>query len=376
MGRHVLSLGRVFGVRVGLDASVLVIVVLFASALATTAMPAAAPHHSGLAYAVAGVVSAVLLLASLLAHELAHAVVAQRRGVEVVGITLWMLGGVAELKGEAQNARDDLRIAGVGPLSSLVAALLLGVTAVLAAAGGASDLVVAVFAQLAAVNVLLAVFNLIPGAPLDGGRVLRGLLWLRWRDHDRAARAAARAGRAVGVGLVALGVMERVVLGAMDGLWLVLIGWFIGTAARSEEATVGLVAMLRDVPVGEVMRRDVLTVDGQEQVDDFLRGTVVSRRFSTYPVVDVGGRLVSLATLPDLQRLPAARRQAVRVADVARPRSAVLVVGPDEPVLDVLHRMGPDTGNRVVVEDHGAVVGLLTPTDVARLVQLGAAPTA
>lgn len=372
MGGRALRLGRILGVQVSLDLSVVVIVALFATALAGTALPARAPGYSTPAYAVAGVAAAVLLLASLLAHELAHAVVAQRRGVEVVGITLWMLGGVAELKGEAQNARDDLRIAGVGPLTSLAAAVVFGMAAGITAGLGASELVVAVLAHLSALNVLLAVFNLIPGAPLDGGRVLRGLLWLRWRDHDRAARSAARAGRTVGTVLVALGVLQVLVLGTLDGLWLVLVGWFIGTAARSEEANVGLEALLRGVPVGDVMSRDVLTVDGTEPVAGFLSGTVVARRFSTYPVVDELGHLSGLATLHDLQALPPFQRSRTTVADVARPRAKVLVVAPDEQVLDVLHRMGAETGNRVVVEDGGTVVGLLTPTDVARLLQLGA----
>jgi Zn-dependent protease len=181
--------------------------------------------------------TAVAFFATLLAHELGHAVVARRAGPRVEGITLWLLGGVAKLDGEAANPRAELGIAAVGPLISLVlAASVVAVSAV----AGLPRLVVASVAWLARINLLLAIFNLLPAAPLDGGRVLRGLLWWRTQDRLRSAVVAARMGRLLGALLIGLGFGEFVVGAAISGLWLALLGWFLLNAARAEETNARL----------------------------------------------------------------------------------------------------------------------------------------
>jgi len=233
--RPSIPLGRIAGIKVGINLSVFLIVVILVSALTTGQLPAAFPDRSNTAYVIAAIIAAVLFLASLLAHELAHALVARRNGIEVESIVLWLLGGVAQLRGEAKTPGADFRIAIVGPLTSLGLAIGFGLSAGGLGLLGATGLPSGVLAYLAATNAMLAVFNLIPAAPLDGGRVLRAALW-RWRGvRQTAAVNAARAGRVLGFVLIALGVLQVVTGSRLGGVWLALLGWFVVSAATAEE---------------------------------------------------------------------------------------------------------------------------------------------
>jgi len=188
--------GRIAGIRVGINWSVLVIFALIAYGLAGQYLPRVYPREGVAAYVVAGVTAAVVFVASLLAHEIAHALVAWRNGVSVEGITLWLFGGVARLSGEAPSPGAEVRIAGVGPLVSLVLGLGFGAAAAIAAAAGVSGLALAALEWLGGVNIALAVFNVVPAAPLDGGRLLRAVVWWRTGDRRKATAVASRAGRA------------------------------------------------------------------------------------------------------------------------------------------------------------------------------------
>ncbi|GHE14983.1 site-2 protease family protein [Streptomyces alanosinicus] len=248
-----LSLGRIAGVRVGLHWSVLVIVALVTVALANGRFPAAHPGHSPFAYWALAVLTALVFLVSLLAHELAHAVVARRDGVQVEGITLGMLGGAVRLRGEAPSPAAECRIAGVGPLTSLLTGAALTGLAMGLAALRVSGLVVEAVAWVGAINVLLAVFNALPAAPLDGGRLLRAYLWHRTGDRLRATRGASAAGRVLGWCMVLSGFADVLFAGHLTGLWPALIGWFLITAASGEARQAQILGMLDGVPVRRVM---------------------------------------------------------------------------------------------------------------------------
>jgi Zn-dependent protease/CBS domain-containing protein len=302
---------------------------------------------------------------------LAHAIVARRNGIEVAGITLWLFGGVAQLRSEPRSPGADFRVAVVGPLTSVLAGVVFGLLAVVLRALGVHGLPLGVLAYLSGVNMLLAVFNLIPAAPLDGGRVLRAALW-HWR-HDRfsAAVTAARAGRVFGYVLVALGALQVVTDNGLDGLWLVLIGLFLVNAAAAEEQQSRLAQLLHGVRVADVMTSHPVTASPVEPLDRFVADTVLRHRFSGYPLVDQQGHLAGLATLNRIRAIPPERRPVTRLGDVACPQDDVPIARPDEPLVALLQRMaGCTDGRAVVVDNDGRVIGVVSPSDISRVVTM------
>lgn len=366
-----LRLGRIFGIRVGLNWSLLLVFLLIAWSLATGLFPAETRGQSSAAYWTAGVIAAILFLASLLAHELAHALVAQRMGVRVEGITLWLFGGVARLSGSGNSARSEAAITIVGPLTSLVlggAFLLIG-----QALGGSSNLAGTVASWLGRINVILAAFNLLPAFPLDGGRVLRSLLWARWGDIVRATVVAARVGRVFGFLLIALGVADFFLSGnVINGLWSVFLGWFLLTAARSEESDVLIRQALTGITVGRVMTPNPVQAPDYISVTELLDRYVFAHRFATFPVHDLSGALTGVVTLSRIKSVPADRRQVTRVRDIACPISEVPTAQVDEPLVDVMTRLGGCSEGRVLVLGGGVLAGILSPRDVNRIIEQAA----
>ncbi|MGW7543187.1 site-2 protease family protein [Streptomyces sp. NPDC054770] len=362
-----LSLGRIAGVRVGLHWSVVVIVALITVALARGRFPAAHPGHSLVAYWGLAVLTAVVFLFSLLAHELAHAVVARRNGVEVEGITLWMLGGAARLRGEAPSPAAELRIAGVGPLTSLLAGGVLAGAAAGLDALRVSGLVVEAVAWLGAINILLAVFNALPAAPLDGGRLLRAYLWHRTGDRLRATRGASAAGRALGWFMVVTGFADVLFVGSLSGLWPALIGWFLIAAATAESRQAQLRGVLAGVPVRRVMTPSPVTVPATANLSDFLaEGPFGRYRHAAFPVLAADGSVTGLLTVRRVEAVPPQARAHTTARDAMLPLGDVVTVAPDEPVLDLLPRLQESPVRRALVLDQGRLVGILTVADVTR----------
>jgi len=370
--RQTITLGRVAGIRLGLNGGAVVIVVLLAAGLAFGRLPAVHPGQSPVVYLTAGLVAAVLFLASILAHELAHALVARANGVEVEAITLWLLGGVAELRNEPKTPGAEFAIAVVGPVTSGVVGGLFGVVAFGLSSAEAGGIAVAVASYLAVTNVALAVFNLVPAAPLDGGRVLRAAVW-RWTgDRARAAIAAARAGRIFGLVLIGGGVAQALLLrSGLGGLWWVLLGWFLVQAAAAEEERARLGRKLHGVTVAEVMTARPVVADPDLPVAGFIDRVALADPYSTYPLVDRHGRLTGLVTLNRIRAVPPQQRATRRLADIACPPDQVPVARPEEPLVDLLPRLhGCVDGRAVVVDDAGRVVGLVSPRDISNAMAL------
>ncbi len=369
--RESLRLGRIAGVSVGINWSVLAIFLLIAVSLAGGRLPDAYPGEPSAAYVTAGLVTALLFFASLLAHEVSHAVVAQRNGIEVEGIVLWLFGGVAKMKGDADEPGPAFRIAAVGPFVSILLGLLfLGITALLDERG-VEGLVVECSRWLGVINLALAVFNLFPGAPLDGGRVLRAILWRITGDKERSWAQAARAGKVVGFVVIGLGVLQFAAFG-VGGLWLVLIGWFLVSAARVEEAQAELRGSLGDMPVERLMSANPVTVPAQATLEEFLDLWVFRHRFSTFPVTDQHGRTVGLVTVNRIKGVPPEMRRTTTVGELAAPLGEVAQARPGERVVDVLDRLGGGEDRRLLVVDGGHVVGIISPVDVIRVMELNA----
>jgi len=364
-------IGRIAGIRVTADWSVLVIGVLLAWGVAGGAVPAAAPHTPLWLAWVAGSVVALLLIGSLAAHELGHAVLARRRGIAVEGIRLWLFGGVAQMSGDWMTGRTEMLVAAVGPaITFVVAAVSTGVTWVLATVG-APNVVVLVPEYLAALNILLLVFNLIPAFPLDGGRILRGFIWSRTNNRLTATVIAARAGRVFAIALVGLGVVDLFFFDPIGGFWLMLIGWFLDGAARGETHGEQARHALEGVLVGDVMSKNPVVVPSWITVELLVDQYVMGHDFTTFPTHSIDGRVDGLVTMRAIKRLPAQQRRNRRAIDIAIPAAAVPIARREERLTDLLKRIGNASDGRAMVFDADHLVGIVSPSDVARLLQTG-----
>jgi Zn-dependent protease len=368
-----LRFGRVAGIPVGASWSALLIALLIAWSLGGQLLPAQVPGLAPAAYWLAGAAGAGLFLGSLLAHEIGHALVARRAGLRVRGITLWLLGGVAQLEDEPASPGDELRVAIVGPAVSLALAVGFGLAAVALSVTGGPALAGVVAAWLALANAVLAVFNLLPAAPLDGGRVLRGLLWRRHGNRVRASVTATRAGVWVGSGLIGYGLLGALTGWGIGTLWTALIGWFLVTAARQERDQALLGRGLGGLRADQVMATAPAVAPAWFTVDAFLRNYVEPWQATILPLRSFDGHPAGVVTAAALYAVPRDRRHIVRAGDVAIPMSALLEVAPDQPVGDLAARLAGGRTVAVVVAG-GQLLGLITADDLARAAAQGGPP--
>jgi Zn-dependent protease/CBS domain-containing protein len=361
--------GRIAGIRVGVHWSVLVIFALIAWGLAVSRFPAVYPEYGTGAYVSAAVLTAVVFFVSLLAHELSHALVARRNGLGVEDITLWLFGGVARLSGEARSPGAELRIAGVGPLVSLVLGVVFFGIAEVLRTSGYQGLVLAGFAWLGGINIALAVFNAIPAAPLDGGRLLRSIIWWRTGDRLKATRWASGAGRIFGWVLVALGLFTFFTGGAFGGLWLALIGWFLAGAATAESQQATVRDQLRGLAIRDVMTPNPVTAPASMTVQDLLNSDLIQHRYSSFPLTDDGGPLVGLVTFNQIRRVAPHARATTQLRDIACPLEQVAQAQPEQPAADLLSRLSECAEGRALVLSHGRLVGIISPSDISRVLR-------
>lgn len=362
-----IRIGRIAGIEIRFHWSLLVIFTLITWSLATggfTGGPAGTTADW-----IAAVVAATLFFAALLAHELGHALVARGKGQEVEGITLWVFGGVSTLKGESRDPGDELRVAIVGPLVSLAAAALFQAIALALGFLGAPLLVVAVPQWLAVINVILAVFNMLPAFPLDGGRVLRAWLWKRRGDRDSATRSAVAVGRGFGIGLIGLGLLLFMAGAAINGLWFVVLGWFLYGAAGAEASQSVVSSALQDIRVRQVMSSDPTVLPASMHVRDYIDQASRSR-FTSFPVADLGGQVIGLVTMRRVRAATARGEADATLAHVALPIDQVPTVSPDDTATTLLEQMQGAPDGRALVFDHGTLVGIVCPTDLQRMLEL------
>ena len=257
-----------------------------------------------------------------------------------------------------------------GPLMSLTLAAVFGGAAYGLGMLGVAHIVLGVAWWLAGINLLLGLFNLLPGAPLDGGRVLKAYLWRRHGDSVRAAIGAARAGRILAFILIALGLLEFLAGGMVGGVWLAFIGWFIFAASREEETQVITRQAIAGVRVADVMTAEPHTAPADITIEDFIQRYLLGDRHSSYPVADRNGSIIGLITLAQLRRVPPSQRAATLVREAAIPLPHVPTAAPREPLTALLERLGSDAGNRALVVVSRLLAGIVTPSDLSRLIDV------
>jgi Zn-dependent protease/predicted transcriptional regulator len=362
-----IELFKVAGIQVAIDYSWLVIFALILWSLASGYFPGQYPGYSTGLYWLVGLVASILFFGSVLAHELCHAAMGNRLGEGVHRITLFIFGGMAELEHEPRSGMDELKIAAVGPLSSLVMAAIFWLIARAVGVAPAAALWKAVFSYLAFVNLALALFNLLPGFPLDGGRILRAALWMRWGDLRRATAAAADWGNTIAWGLIAFGAMEIFSGALVGGIWLIFIGLFLRSAASSGYQSMIVEQAMSGARVGEIMVRDPIVFGPDITVADAIENYFLRYGFGGFPVA-ADGKVMGVVTLAQVRDCPASERATKRISEVMRPADGTIEIAPGAAVLDAIRQMVAADIGRLLVVDNGMLVGLITRTGVTRYV--------
>jgi Zn-dependent protease len=363
------TIGRYGGVEVRLNWSLIAVVALIVWSLTDGVFPSQNPGLSHNTYLGMAIVAAVLFLASILLHELGHSWVARHEGIEVDSITLWLFGGVSQFKGQFKSPGAEFRTAVTGPLVSIV----LGVVFVLIALAHPPSYVDGVAAWLGYINLILGVFNLIPAAPLDGGRVLHSALWRAKGDFAWATRISSEIGQGFGYLLIGLGLVMFFFQGSFSGAWLAFVGWYLLHAAKAEARYAATEQALRGLRVRDLMVRHPVTVDGDSTLGRFMDEVAGSHRFTTYPVLD-GGRPVGLLPFASVAAVPRSEWESRRVWDTMIPLDEVPVLTEDGQAVDALIELSEPQMSRALVIDNGHLAGLLSITDLARALEVGRRP--
>ena len=360
------TLGRIAGIPLCVNWSWLVVFALIVWTWATGVFPETNPGYSDGTYVALAVVGAILFFGSIVLHEYGHAIQATREGMEIDGITLWLFGGVARFKGNFPSAGAEFRIAVAGPLVSLALGVIFVLLAWLA---GLPETVDAVAAWLGYLNLTLLVFNLIPALPLDGGRVLRSILWAAKDDFVWATRIAAAIGRAFGYLFIAAGVAMLIFQGTFSGAWLAFIGWFLLMAASAEDRFTLARQALQGLRVRDLVVRDPVTTRPDVTIGDFMDEIVWKSRHTTYPVTD-NGHALGLLPFRCVAEVPRTEWETRTVRECMVPASDVPTVSENDELIDAAAELSESDLHRALVVDGDHFVGLLSEKDVARALEI------
>lgn len=358
-------LGSVFGFEIRVDFSWFIIFFLILWTLSTGLFPANFPSLSTSTHLFMGIAATLLFFLSLLAHELSHSLVARTKGIPVEGITLFIFGGVARTRLDAESPGDEFQIAGIGPLTSLVIAVLFGLLGWLGKQVGWSIAVTGVFDYLAYANLVIAIFNLLPGFPLDGGRVFRSIVWKFTGSLRKATRIASTGGQLLGYFLVFVGFLQMLQTNILGGLWLVLIGWFLSTAAEASYQQQLIQMGLEGVRAWQAMTRHPETVSPDLNLRELVDRYFFLRSYQSFPVVE-NERLAGIITLNQVKNIPNEQWTNYSVRDTMTPINQSLVVHPQEKLSEVLHKMEDSGIRRILVVDRDMLEGIITASDITR----------
>jgi len=366
-----ITLFRLFGFAVRIDLTWIFIAVLVTWSLAEGIFPAQLAGQTTFVYWTMGVLGAVGLFLSIIFHELCHSLVARRFGLEMSGITLFIFGGVAEMTEEPRSPKAELFMAAAGPLSSIVlgVAVLVGASFLPGGFFHATSATKEVLLYLGEINLILAAFNLIPAFPLDGGRVLRAILWGRHGNIKRATRVTSSIGSGFGAVLIVLGVVSFITGNFVSGVWWFLIGMFLRGAAGQSYRQLLLRRELEGEPVRRFMTTEPVTVDPDLYVRDLVEQYVFRTHHKLYPVVD-DGRLMGCVTLAQVKEVPREKWDWTRVRELASGCSAENTLSPDSDAMEALTRMRRHHVSRLMVVEDGHLVGILSLKDLMNFLSM------
>ena len=362
-----LHLGRIWGIPIGLHFSWFIVFGLITLSLGTGYFPDINPETPPVANLVLALVTSLLFFGSVLAHELGHSFIALREKIAVGGITLFIFGGIAQIKEEPRSPGAEFRIAIAGPIISLGLGLLFGA---LWLALPASSLLAAPAMYLARINLMLAVFNMIPGFPLDGGRVLRALIWRQTQSYNRATQIATFSGRLVAYGFMAVGLLMMVFGQFANGVWLIFIGWFLQNAAASAAYQLKVQERLSGVTVAQAMTQDCARVPGLTTLNQIVQGMVLTSGKHCFYVSDELGSVRGMLSLEDITKVPQAKWRFTTAQQIMTPFSRLLRIDPGMDLLAALKAMDEAQISQAPVVQDERLIGTLTRERVQQFLHL------
>jgi Zn-dependent protease/predicted transcriptional regulator/ribosomal protein L40E len=361
-------LGKIMGIPIRIHYTLWLVFILIAWSLAVGYMPHQYPGLSAVTYWAIGIVSAVILFASVLVHELSHSYIAKKNGLPIARITLFFFGGVSEMTEEPQDPSLEVRMAAAGPLMSFLIAGVLGAFWYIGEIVKAPVPIIATLGYAALINGVLGVFNLVPAFPLDGGRVFRGSIWKRSNNLIGATRTATRVSEGLSL-LMMVGGFVLIIFGDfIDGIWIVVLGWFIKSGAETSLRQTLVGEALAGVTIGDIMTKDVLAVPPDISVQQLVSDYFLIHRHGGYPVVK-DGEVLGIVTLQCVRTVPKEQRDYVTVRQAMIPCERAVMVKPSVTALDAMQKMARNKVGRVLVADDARLVGIATREDLIRTIQ-------
>ena len=365
-----LQLLRVRGIRILIDYSWFIVFFLVIYTMAEGYFPQTQQSHTTAQYWLMGLIAAVLLFASVLLHEIAHSLVALRHGVEVKSIRLFIFGGIAQIGSEPKSGRHEFLIALAGPATSMALAFGFGMAYAALWFTGRYGSVAAVAGYLSSANFILALFNMIPGFPLDGGRILRAILWDRWNDMGRATKLVSRMGNALALSLIVVGVVQFFLSQSIvAGLWLIFIGLFMKQAAAGSYQAVVLRESLAGVRISQIMTENVVSVDWLTSLEELVQDYIYKHQFTHFPVTD-RGEVVGMVALSQVKSVPRELWAFKQVRDIMTPIEQVPRLSPSDDASEALTRMVTEDAGRMPVMEEGRMIGIVSRRDILNLFKI------
>jgi len=364
--KHSWRVGKIFGIDINIDSSWLVIFILFSWVLSATYFPQKFHDWPRGLYWFIGVITSLLIFASVLVHELAHSLVALKQGEKVRGITLFLLGGVAQITEEPKKPLREFTMALVGPMASLLIAFLFLILSFILR--GISEPLWASASYLAMINTVLAVFNLFPGFPMDGGRVLRSIIWKVTGNLKKATKIASKIGQGFAFFLIFVGILQ-ILRANFLGLWLIFIGWFLHSAAVRGYNQVMVEAMLRGVRAEDLMTKNFETVTIDLSVQSLVDDYILKKRERVFLVSDKGS-LKGIVCLEDVKSTPSEKWAMTKVGEIMTPKEKLEAVSPDADGSQVLKSITAKDIHQIPVMEGEKIAGIICRSDILRFIQL------